>query len=208
MPDSKVEKKTRGKKLAPESTHRKKWLETLDENQKPIAELFLKGEKAKPTPLAKELQKTYRLMEWRDRSEAAIKDIEKIRLSDLRKILASSEEFIKHEDVLELAGEIRVKLMERLEKEYEDWLEDLDTLINEGRIIRALNLSSRPPKAGKPLPTELANRLVISANTILTDEDDISQKRSASLLTAVAHSPIAQRISTANLEPIKKLTRN
>ena len=56
-----------------------------------------------------------------------------------------------------------------------------------GRTVRALRLSSRPPKAGAPLPIDMAERLAAAASESLTSE--VTSDRYATVIDAVAFSP-------------------
>ncbi|HEY6415782.1 MAG TPA: hypothetical protein VIX41_06080, partial [Acidimicrobiales bacterium] len=71
-----------------------------------------------------------------------------------------------------------------------------DTL-RAGRVVRALRLSSRPPKAGAPIPGDLANQLVEGASSALTAET--GQERWATVLDALAFSPIRRRVVPQSL---------
>ena len=81
----------------------------------------------------------------------------------------------------------------RVDSEHAKWLEELTELVNDGRTVRALRLSSRPPKAGSPLPPDLAERLAASTSASLTAE--ISQDRWATLVDAVALSPVRTHVT-------------
>lgn len=215
MPDSQVTKKSKGPKLNPKSEHRNEWLKSLSDEQKPVAELLIKGgmpavrkaiEEDKELKsadnliaLAEKLNEKSRLMEWRDRGASALDMVDRLRLEDLRSVVAASESFLRHSDVADLATTLKAKLMERLETDQTEWLKDINTLLEEGRIIRALSLSGRPPKAGSPLPTELYNQLIIKTNELLTAE--IHDRRWISFLKAISKSPVAQHISPASYPP-------
>ena len=65
------------------------------------------------------------------------------------------------------------------------------------RTVRALRLSSRPPKAGAPLPAELADRLAAAASAGLSA--DITHDRWATLVDAVAFSPVRLTVQPAGV---------
>ncbi|MGH9113432.1 MAG: hypothetical protein ACRDZN_14225, partial [Acidimicrobiales bacterium] len=83
------------------------------------------------------------------------------------------------------------------EQEHAAWLAELSETLRAGRVVRALRLSSRPPKAGAPVPGDLANELVVAASTALTDET--GQERWATVLEALAFSPIRRRVVPQSL---------
>ena len=73
------------------------------------------------------------------------------------------------------------------------WFGDIDAALRVGRVIRALRLSSQPPKAGVPFPTELAQRLTDGANASLTPTD--GAERWCAVLEAAAFSPIRTHVA-------------
>jgi hypothetical protein len=97
--------------------------------------------------------------------------------------------------------------MARVEREHTSWLAELAELLSDGRIVRALRLSSHPPKAGAPLPPELAALMAEQATAGLTA--DISQDRFATLLDAVSFSPVHARVAATSIpkEPDAELQK-
>ena len=57
--------------------------------------------------------------------------------------------------------------------------EDIDAAIGVGRVVRALKLSSQPPKAGVMFPPDLARRLGEAATAALQPEDPADRRRSS-----------------------------
>ena len=142
--------------------------------------------------LAQKLDTAYRLAHWEDRVEAAINGIDTVRLSDLRAVLASAEGLKRNKGAAAKAEELHQKLMERLENETSIWIEDITILISEDRILRAINMSSRPPKAGSPLPEDISLQLAQKAGAALKSET--SSKRWTGFLEACYLSPIAKMV--------------
>jgi hypothetical protein len=138
--------------------------------------------------LAESLVRPLQIAEWRDRADAAISGIERVDLRDLRSVLVAAEDFARDAEARELADKIRDGLNERVERSQREWHEELRTTLTEGRVVRALRLSSRPPKAGAPLPPEIAQELTSQANAALGS--GASQHRIAVVLEAVAYSPV------------------
>ena len=68
------------------------------------------------------------------------------------------------------------------------WLEDVEAALGVGRVIRALRLSSQPPKAGVMFPPQLARRLGEAATASLLPDD--SGDRWSAVLEAAAFSPV------------------
>ena len=138
--------------------------------------------------LAESLVRPLQIAEWRDRADAALAGIDRADLRDLRSVLVAAEDYARDAETRELAEQIRAGLNERVERSQREWHDELRTTLADGRVVRALRLSSRPPKAGAPLPPEIAQELTSQANAALGA--GASQHRIAVVLEAVAFSPI------------------
>jgi len=196
-------------------------LDGLDEKQRPVAEQVLKGgipavrtwvanesDGADPTAmvaLAEDLLPRLRTAEWRDRAEAALKDIDELDLRDLRSVVVAASDAAKDDETRALADQVKDGLAARVEKEHKDWLDEITTTLTDGRVVRALRLSSRPPKAGAVFPPELADRLATAAGEALGS--DVAQDRWGAVLEAVALSPVHRKVTPAGIpaEPKEEL---
>ena len=138
--------------------------------------------------LAESLVGPLQIAEWRDRADAALAGIDRADLRDLRSVLVAAEDYARDSEARELAEQIRAGLNERVERSQREWHDELRTTLADGRVVRALRLSSRPPKAGAPLPPEIAQELTSQANAALGA--GASQHRIAVVLEAVAFSPV------------------
>ncbi len=133
-----------------------------------------------------------RAAEWRDRVEAALASIDELDLRDLRSVVVASESGATDEEAKALAEELRTKLTERVDREHAEWLAEVAATLADGRLVRALRLSSRPPKAGVPLPQDIVTRLTEAANVALTSETP--SKRWITVMGAVAFSPVRRTV--------------
>ena len=97
-----------------------------------------------------------RSAEWRDNAEAALAGISEVDLRDIRKIVVAADNGARDDESRALAEQLREGLTQRVEAEHGKWLSEIDTLLKDGRTVRALRQSSRPPKAGAPLPPDLS----------------------------------------------------
>jgi hypothetical protein len=217
-PPPELPQRPKPKRLRPGKARRAAVLDALPEEQRPIAELALLGIAAvrqrlrddnqklaaegKPTmpegsvlKMAEELLPRLRVAEWIDRAEAARDQIEHLDLRDLRSVVAASDDpmVARDESTRELAGELKAALTAKQEQELQLWFGDIDAALRVGRVIRALRLSSQPPKAGVPFPTELAQRLTEGANATLTPSD--GAERWCAVLEAAAFSPIRTHVA-------------
>ncbi|MEM9713494.1 MAG: hypothetical protein AAGA17_14850 [Actinomycetota bacterium] len=209
------------KRLRPGKARRNAWIAELPEEQKPVAEQLVLGgipavrkaidtENAKAeqdgrpkvnaeplVAMAEQLLPKLRTAEWMDRAEAAQRDLAELDLRDLRSVVVAAEDAARSDEAKGLAQELRDGLTERVEAEHQTWLDELNGLLADGRIVRALRVSSRPPKAGAPFPKEMADRMVAQANEALGSE--VSQQRWGAVLEAVAYSPVRTQVEPAHL---------
>jgi hypothetical protein len=208
------------KRLSPANVHRAAVLDTLPPEQRPIAEQVLRGGipavrqaveqqnanrkegeaevKADPfIAIAEELLPRLKTADWRDRAEAAIKDVEEIALRDLRSVVTGADAVARDDEARELARTLREALERRLAKQRDDWTAEIVSNLDEGRVVRALRLSARPPDPGSRFPAELAARLTEAAGAALAP--DISPDRWTTVLDAVAASPVRRQVKPAGL---------
>ena len=207
-----VPTRPKAKRLRAGKTHRNEVLASLPDEQRPVADQLIAGglpavraaikeqnehnkaegrPEVKPGPLiglAEQLQEQLRTAEWRDRAEAAVEQADEVDLRDLRSVVVAGDTAANDEDTRALASRLRDALNSRVETEQTAWAEEISALIGAGRVIRALRVSSRSPKAGAPLPGDLATRL---AGAVVDSVDDaMTDDRWGALLDALAFSPI------------------
>jgi len=208
-------------RLRPQRTHRNAWLNALPAEQLPIGEQMLQGgvpavrealdaqnaqARANGTPevapdaivsLAETLLPAMKGAEWRDRAEAALQDVDQADLRDLRSVIVAADTGARDDETRQMAEQLRGKLNERIDRDHAAWLKDLSSTLQEGRTVRALRQSSRPVKAGAPLPQDVATSLVTAANEALAS--DVEPSRWAAVLDAVAFSPVRTLVQPAGL---------
>ena len=223
------EPKPKAKRLRAGRTHRNAALAALPAEQKPIAEQVLRGgipavrqavekqnetNKAEGKPeispaplltLAEQLMPSLRSAEWRDKAEAALADLAELDLRDLRSVVVASDAGARDDETRALAEQLKTGLAQRVESEQAAWLTEIAELLAGGRAVRALRVSSRPPKAGAPLPAELSTKLAEAAAASLTPET--GQDRFATVLDALAFSPVRTQVTPAGIpaEPTPEL---
>ncbi|MEZ5167253.1 MAG: hypothetical protein R2695_12495 [Acidimicrobiales bacterium] len=152
--------------------------------------------KAEPlVALAEKLAPRLKSAEWRDRADAALAGIDVIDIKDLRSVVVAADSGARDDESRALADQVREGLAARVDAEHRRWLDELAQAIADGRTVRALRHSSRPPKAGAPLPPDMAERLAALASASLTSE--ITQDRWATVLDAVAFSPVRAQVTPA-----------
>ncbi len=219
-PPPEMPQRPKAKRLKPGRAHRTEVLAAIPEEQRAIAELALQGQAAvrqrirehntqlkaegkpeMPEPsvmrMAEELMPKLRVAEWLDRAEAAQRDLDDLDLKDLRSVVASGEDpiIVRDESTRSLAATLKTALAAKQEKAMGEWLEDIATAVEIGRVVRALKMAGEPPKAGTRLPEELAARLAGAAAAGLTA--DASSERWIALVESVAFSPVRTLVTPA-----------
>ena len=211
----------RQRKFTPGHAHRSAALAELPPEQRPVAEQVLRGgipavrqaveaqnarlrQEGKPevrgeplVALAEQLLPRLRTAEWRDRAEAAAAAVDEVPLRDLRFVVAGADAAARDDETRLLASNLRQALERRLEDQRKQWLAETTAALDEGRLVRALRLSARPPDPGTRFPAELAMRLSEEAGRGLAS--DVAPDRWVALLEAVAESPVRRTVKPAGL---------
>lgn len=156
--------------------------------------------------LAESLLPRLKTAEWHDRAEAAVKAGDDIALRDLRSVVAGADA-ARDEETRELATTLRAALDRRVEALRTEWTSDLARHLDEGRVVRALQLAGRPPDTGTRLPADLAERAAAAASAAMTPET--APDRWMALLEAAAASPVRRTVVPVGLpaEPGADLLR-
>jgi len=225
-PPPELPQRPKAKRLRPGRAHRSEVLDALPEAQRAIAERVLQGgipavrsavadqnkllasqgKEVIPADglvtMAENLLPKLRVAEWLDRAVAAVADIDSLDLRDLRSVVTSGDDpaIARDESTRAVAAKLREGLAARQEKDHADWLSDIDAALGVGRVVRALRLSSQPPKAGARFPTELATRLAAAASGAL--EVDAPADRWVAMLEAAAFSPVRSQLNAAAIPAV------
>jgi hypothetical protein len=211
----------RPKRLQPGRKHRDAVLDQLPPEQRPVAEQVLRGgipsvrqaveeqnararQAGEPevradalVVLAESLLPRLRAAEWRDRAEAASADADQIGLRDLRAVVAGSDAAGRDEESRALATSLREALDRRLAAEQEAWWGEIRQCLTDGRVVRALRVSGRPPDAGVRFPADLGEELSRAAGEAMTP--DTTAERWVALLDAVVSSPVRRSVTPRGL---------
>jgi len=218
-------KRPAAKRLKPKRVHRAAVLDALPVEQRGVAERALTGgikavrdavkeqneqlkKEGKPLvpadgliSMAQELLPKLRVAEWLDKAEAAKADIELLDLRDLRQVVVGADDpmVVRDETTRSLATELKAALKTRQEFEQTRWLEDIKSALAVSRVIRALKISSEPPKAGQPFPADLGAQLAAAASASLASET--APDRFSAVLEAIAFSPVRGQVKLAAAPP-------
>jgi hypothetical protein len=220
-PATEAAPRPRPKRLQPKRVHRDEALASLSPEQRPVAEQVLRGglpavrqavkeqnakARAAGEPLikpdallamAEDLLPRLKAAEWLDRAEAAVASIDDITLRDLRAIVTGSEGLTRDDVSRTLAAELRDALQRRAEEQRTTWIGEITSSLDEGRVVRALRASSRPPEPGTTVPPELASRLTDAAGAAMAA--DVPPDRWAAVLDAVVSSPVRKSVQPQSL---------
>jgi len=218
-PRPEVPERPKPKRLRPGRAHRNAVIAAVPEEQRAIAEQVLRGgvpavreavvaqnEQARTenrpeqpvdqvVAMAESLYPRLRDAEWKDRAAAAIADLDELDLRDLRSVVVAGDGASHDDEARAMLEELRTGLTRRVDEEHGNWVADIAANLDAGRFVRALRLSSRPPKAGTPVPTELSARLVTAVSEGLTP--GTNQELWAAALDALAFSPVRQQVTPA-----------
>ena len=222
------------KRLSPGNVHRAAALEAMSPEQRPIAEQVLKGgipalrqavehqnaalreagqPEVRPEPLvamAEELLPRLKAADWRDRAEAAVKDADEISIRDLRSVVTGADAVARDDETRLLASTLREALDRRVDQQRQEWVGEITSCLDDGRLVRALRVSARAPDPTSRFPAELALRLSEAASAAMAP--DAPNDRWATLLDAVAASPVRRSVKPVGLpaqasEPLLQAAR-
>jgi len=143
--------------------------------------------------MAEQLLPTLREAEWRDKADAALRDLDELDLRDLRSVVVAADGSARDAEALAQLESLRIGLARRIEEEHAIWLADIQANLDSGRFVRALRLTSRPPKAGAPLPVDLA--VALSAAVSQGLNSGTNQELWAAAIDALAVSPIRNQVA-------------
>jgi hypothetical protein len=88
-------------------------------------------------------------------------------------------------------------LTERIDSDHKEWLVSIEQALKEEKTVRALNLSSRSPKAGAQLPENLGLQLSEQAGNALNSL--ANSYRWSVVVEAVALSPVRKKVTPQSL---------
>ena len=222
--------KPKAKRLQPGRAYRDAVLAELSPERKAVAEQILRGgipavrqaveeqnaqarEVGGPEikadallAVAEELLPALRAAEWRDRAEAAVVIVDEISVRDLRAVVSGADT-ARDEEGRALAAQLREALDRRAAAERQSWVDEITSSLDDGRVVRALRISGRPPEPGVRFPAELAKRLSDAGGEALAPET--TPDRWAAVLEAVVASPVRRTITPKGLpaEPGEALTK-
>jgi hypothetical protein len=195
-------------------------LESLSVEDQAIAQQLLRGgipavrtalhfererarEEGRPEPstegvmaLAESLVSKVKAAEWRDKAESAIKAGDELAMRDLRSLVSVSDG-ARDEASRGLVVTLRELLERRVEEHRVSWANDVAKNLDQGQVVRALRLSSRPPDATTRFSAELATRLRDAASAALSATTPPDQW--LAVLEAVIESPVRRTVKPAGL---------
>jgi hypothetical protein len=220
-PDRPATVDRRPKRLAPSRVHRDAFINSLDPEQRPVAEQLFRGgipavrqaiidqnaqlkaagqTEVPSGPLlamAEDLVARTRQAEWLDKAEAALAAEDGVTLRDLRAVVTQSDGIAKDESARAMVAKLREALNGRVEAERTNWVKDIEASLADDKLVRAVRLSARIPDPGAKLSAELTAQLVSATNASLSTATPAD--RWAALVEAAAEAPFRRDIVPAGL---------
>jgi len=145
--------------------------------------------------LAEQLAPSVKQAMWLDRAEAALAQLDRISLRDLRTTVVAA---VPRDDAArELDRKLREELDRRVTKLRTNWEEQITHALEEGRVLQALRLSAQPPEPTARFPAGLVERLATSASAAMTSSTPT--ERWLAILDAAVASPIRRQIHPEGL---------
>src|SRR5439155_11707238 len=111
--------------------------------------------------------------------------------------VAGADASARDEESRALAARLRETLERRSAETRQAWVDDIAHALDEGRVVRALRVSARPPEPGTRFPADLAGRLTEAAAGAL--RPDVAPDRWLAVLEAVTASPVRRTVKPAGL---------
>jgi len=145
--------------------------------------------------LAEQIAPAVKQASWLDRAEAALAQLDRISLRDLRTTVVAAAP--RDETARELDRKLREELDRRVTKLRTHWEEQITHALEEGRVLQALRLSAQPPEPTARFPAALVERLAASAGAAMTSTTPT--ERWLAILEAAAGSPIRRQIHPEGL---------
>jgi len=123
-----------------------------------------------------------------DKTEAAISSVDTADLRELRKVFIAGAD----DRPTDSHQMLRSKLQSRVDRDQAAWMREVREALAEGRVVRALQRSGRPAKAGVPMPADLVEALTEAADKALDPDEE--PHRWTVVIEALANSPIRRLI--------------
>ncbi|MDA8357464.1 MAG: hypothetical protein M0Z95_14490 [Actinomycetota bacterium] len=205
-------------KPAVSTVHRNAFLATLGPEQLAVAEQLIRGglpavrralaeqragqpgAPANDGPLlamAEQLLPGVNLATWKDRAVAARGESTKLRLGDLRSVVAAARAVTLDDEGRELARALRDVLTQRVAALHDEWVAKINGSLDAGAVRDALLVASRPPEPSMRLAAEQAIRLAHDAGAAMTASRPA--KEWLDLLKAVVDSPVRRNVKPAGI---------
>jgi hypothetical protein len=215
------EKRTGPVPLPVSMVHRNAFLATLSPEQLPVAEQLLRGgmlavrqavdEQNKNATaqgrttvnpeaidrIADELQRPAALAAWKDRAAGALTAGKELRLRDLRAVVTSARTVSLDDEARLQLKEMQGQLTTRVEALRTEWAGKLDSAIEAGRVVDALQLTARPPEPTTRVSAEAAAKVATLASGALVAEADVSAW--CAVVEAAVDSPLRRLVKPSGI---------
>ncbi len=210
-------------KLNPGRKHRNEFLAGVAEEHKVIAEQLMAGglpavrsaiaeqnrELAKEGKVPQAAEPILAIAEgllppleratWLDRAEAALAVADRIGLRDLKAVVSFGERVARSDEMKETLDKLKELLSSRSGTLEAEWVASIQEALEEGKSIKAVRLSTRPPDVTSKLPDEVLAKLASAASTTLSPAS--SADHWTAMLSALETSPVRKMVEPSGFPP-------
>ena len=210
-------------KLNPGRKHRNEFLAGVAEEHKVIAEQLMAGglpavrsaiaeqnrELAKEGKVPQAAEPILAIAEgllppleratWLDRAEAALAVADRIGLRDLKAVVSFGERVARSDEMKETLDKLKELLSSRSGTLEAEWVASIQEALEEGKSIKAVRLSTRPPDVASKLPDEVLAKLASAASTTLSPAS--SADHWTAMLSALETSPVRKMVEPSGFPP-------
>ena len=210
-------------KLNPGRKHRNEFLAGVTEEHKVIAEQLMAGglpavrsaiaeqnrelakegkvpQAAEPIlAIAEGLLPALERATWLDRAEAALGIAERVGLRDLKAVVSFGERVARTDEMKETLEKLKELLANRSNTLEGEWVASIVEALEEGKSIKAVRLSTRPPDVSSKLPDDLLGKLTDAASSTLSPS--ASPDHWMAMLSALETSPVRKTVTPTGFPP-------
>ncbi len=210
-------------KLNPGRKHRNEFLAGVAEEHKVIAEQLMAGglpavrsaiaeqnrdlakegkvpQAAEPIlTIAEGLLPALERATWLDRAEAALGVADRVGLRDLKAVVSFGDRVARTDEMKETLEKLKELLASRSNALEGEWVASILEALEEGKSIKAVRLSTRPPDVASKLPEDLLVKLADAASSTLSP--NASTDHWMAMLSALETSPVRKTVRPTGFPP-------
>ena len=136
---------------------------------------------------------------WLDRAEAALAIADRIGLRDLKAVVSFGERVARSDEMKETLDKLKELLATRSNALEAEWVTSIQESLAEGKSIKAVRLSTRPPDVASKLPEDVLTKLADAASATLSPS--ASTDHWMAMLSALETSPVRKTVVPTGFPP-------